>query len=77
MTLSLILVFCLTVFTTEVGSQEQALVTNLDNVNWGPPGGGNGVPVGVQTLELVAPPRGFPLPPPPSSLLRSNNKLEK
>ncbi len=27
-------------------------VTNLDSANWGPPGGGNGVPVGVRTASL-------------------------
>ena len=47
--LTLLLVCCLTFFSQEAGSQEQALVTHLDEVEWGPPGGGNGVPVGVQT----------------------------
>jgi mannose-6-phosphate isomerase-like protein (cupin superfamily) len=29
--------------------QTQPLAVNLDEVNWGPPGGGNGFPVGVRT----------------------------
>lgn len=30
----------------------QALTVNLADINWGPPGGGNGVPVGVRTARV-------------------------
>ena len=35
-----------------VQAQEQAFVTDLESVEWGPPGGGNGFPVGLQTARL-------------------------
>ena len=44
--------FCLLLFCSVVVSQEQPLVTNLENVEWGPAGGGNGFPVGVRTARL-------------------------
>jgi quercetin dioxygenase-like cupin family protein len=49
--LALLLVCCIALVSPEVRSQEQALVTNLEDVDWGPPGGGNGAPVGVQTAQ--------------------------
>ena len=49
--LALLLVCCVTFVIPEVISQEQPLVTNLDDVVWGAPGGGNGAPVGVQTAQ--------------------------
>ena len=35
-----------------VSAQEQAFVADLDNLQWGAPGGGNGFPVGVQTVRV-------------------------
>jgi len=35
-----------------VKAQEQAFVTDLETVDWGPPAGGNGTPVGLQTARL-------------------------
>ena len=34
------------------GIAQEQLVTHLDGLEWGPPGGGNGFPVGVQTYRL-------------------------
>jgi len=59
-----VVVFCLTVLHSEVESQEsvklqepspaqtQPLVVSHEEVEWGPPGGGNGFPVGVRTARL-------------------------
>lgn len=33
-------------------AQEQAMVADLDTAEWGPPGGGNGYPEGLQTVRL-------------------------
>ena len=44
--------FCLLLLCSSVYSQEPPLVTNLENVEWGPAGGGNGFPVGVRTARL-------------------------
>ena len=33
-------------------SQEEPQVQHLESLGWGPPGGGNGFPVGVQTLRV-------------------------
>ncbi|MBT8146338.1 MAG: cupin domain-containing protein [Gammaproteobacteria bacterium] len=33
-------------------AQEQAFVTDLETVKWGPPGGGNGYPLGLRTARL-------------------------
>lgn len=46
-------------FDTASSAQEHAvqilppLVLDLDSLDWGPPGGGNGVPVGVQTKRVT------------------------
>ena len=32
--------------------ETQALTVNLADISWGPPGGGNGVPVGVRTARV-------------------------
>lgn len=53
----LLLLLAIQVQGAESGSE--ALAINLDEVQWGPPGGGGGVPVGTQTaLQRVDPATG-------------------
>ncbi len=44
------------------GSPDEALVTNLEDANWGPPGTRDGFPKGVQSAQLgVDPDSGGPI----------------
>ncbi len=48
--LALVLISISQAFTQEAPvTIEQPLVVNLDEIEWGPPGGGNGTPLGTQT----------------------------
>lgn len=47
--LSLLLVNIKSLGQEAVTTETQALAVNLGGINWGPPGGGNGFPVGVRT----------------------------
>ncbi|MCB1671295.1 MAG: cupin domain-containing protein [Gammaproteobacteria bacterium] len=38
-------------FAPVLSAQEGPIVVNLPDVKWGPPGGGNGVPLGTQTAQ--------------------------
>lgn len=42
----------LVMMASPLGAQDTRLVTDLDSVRWGAPGGGNGFPLGVQTAPL-------------------------
>jgi quercetin dioxygenase-like cupin family protein len=50
---SLLLTLLLSLFAAgSVLAQEQPFVADLENVEWGPPAGGDGFPLGLQTVRL-------------------------